>query len=344
MASWKSYLGMHFPPFLIEDHIARGGECEVYSVRHCGTGRVLALRLPFTEDQLWEAEPMCPPVNTKLEKKSAQGAFLLNSAPTLYGAQPEAGVGAKYRGAVHYYGIRDGRYLIPLSAPYRVNGAIDIEVILDRTSPGMVAESEFFQDLVLGVSVLLLNEADAGKPSEDSRLPGILADPTIHEPVAAVLRSMGTHFPKPAIRAAMGRLKQQRQSVVALESNLLVRLCVLSWSGLTPEAAGGATAKCQHFRSNVTLEEISQFVACCRVQSEGVPLGRGARFRLPILAALKEQPIYPASNPEAFTPCVPAELLENPYEHFDGYYRPERFSLFMMEKAGLQSFLDLAIE
>jgi hypothetical protein len=77
------------------------------------------------------------------------------------------------------------------------------------------------------------------------------------------------------------------------------------------------------------------------VQSEGVPLGRGARYRMSILAALREQPIEAHSKPEAFAPCVPPELLGNPYDNFDAYYRPERFSLFLMEKIGHGYFLDL---
>jgi hypothetical protein len=349
MASWKSYLGMRFSPFLIEDHIGHGGECEVYSVRHTGTGRVLALRLPAIEERLWEAEPVCPPINSKLERRAAINAFVLSSDPKLYRTQPEvgpvpAGLVPRYAGAVHYYGIRDGCYLVPLSAPYRVKGAVDIEEILDRTPAMVIARSEFFEDLVLGLGVGLLNERAAGKPQDDNWLPWILADPAIRDPVTTVLRNMGAHVSKAVIAAALERLNQDTRPVVALESNLLIRLCVLTWSGSLPEEAGEATAKCEHFRNNITLSDISQFVACCMVQSEGVALGRGARYRMPLLAALREQPIYPHSKPEAFAPCVPPELLGNPDAHFDAYYRQERFSLFLMEKIGRGYFLDLNSE
>jgi hypothetical protein len=215
MASWKSYLGMRFPPFLIEDHIDHGGECEVYSVRHSGTGRVLALRLPAIEKRLWEAEPVCPPTNSKLERKAAINAFLLNTDPNLYRTQPEAGLAGlvpRYAGAVHYYGVRDGCYLVPLSAPYRVKGAVDIEEILDRTPPTVVAESEFLEDLAFGLSVVLLNEGAAGKPPDDNWLPWILADPAIRDPVATVLRNMGTLVSKAAIEAATELISTESRS------------------------------------------------------------------------------------------------------------------------------------
>jgi len=189
MARAEDYVGLLFPPFYIEEHIGYGREVEVYQVLHGGTSRHLALRLPGSEDRLWEGEPMCPPANASLERRIACNAFLLNCS-----AKPQT---------PYYYGVRDGRYLIPLAAPYRVAGSLGIDEVLDSTPQGFLSGTEFLEELALGVAVALLNEAAGTQPPLQNWLPWIAGDASVIGLVRHFLDGMASHVPREAMQAGL---------------------------------------------------------------------------------------------------------------------------------------------
>ena len=110
-----------FGSFEIEHHVAHGAEAEVYCVRDSKHDRRLILRLDPNDDKLWDADPMLPPRNSSLEVRNAKGTWV---AALNYRLRVSVDKKEFKFACASIYGVVDQRFLIPVTARFRVKNAL----------------------------------------------------------------------------------------------------------------------------------------------------------------------------------------------------------------------------
>src|SRR5262249_46655820 len=126
-----------------------------------------------------------------------------------------------------------------------------------------------------------------------------------------------------------------------LAENLLVRLCGCVSRGRISLKTAKATLRCKHFRTNLSLHEIRQFIDCWKIlQGSSSSGGTSLSLATELLECLQHQPYSMAEESEYFEYAFPAGLREN-FEAFIESHGIDKFTLFLQEYAGEQPFVTL---
>ena len=150
MATREDYIGKRFNRFEIGKHVGSGKEAEVYELVNHATRRTMILRLDGNDDDTWVGPAKLPPRNGKLEHPNVRGSYF---AVFSYVVDNSRTGEDEWKVEVPtVYGLRDERYLIPLSDPLKPKGAIALDKLLDLSQPSNLLGSELVED-ILGAMV-----------------------------------------------------------------------------------------------------------------------------------------------------------------------------------------------
>jgi hypothetical protein len=311
----EDYENQVFGWFRILEKIGGGAEAEVFKCHHMPTGRVYVLRLHIEDDEVWErAEPMLPPRNYTIEHANARGTA---------GFSQHAYEFSKRRSkdewtvlATQLYGVRENKYLLPVSNTYRRLGAVSFEQILDLPLPfellpfwenlGLLAQSE----------TSLLESGTISFETWRERWGALLRDTRLRTWVNDSIAAL-----PPQLRAVVDEcLNQEIIRGPSLGESAVARIVLARLLKVMTKDELAASLSCPFFRMNITLRDLHYTVDLLRLYSDapwilggpiewlGAPAGE---VLLEIAQGLSDRPDqYPEAR-ERFEKCAPpsAEVL-----------------------------------
>jgi hypothetical protein len=311
MITAEDYENQEFGWFRILKKIGGGAEAEVFECHHMPTGRVYVLRLHIEDDEVWErTEPMLPPRNYTIEHNNARGTVA-------YGGAVSIKVGKRRRSkdewtvlVTQLYGVRDNKYLLPVSNTYQRRGAVSFERLLDLPLP--------FDMLPFWENLGLLAQAETGLlksgtiPIEawQERWGVLLRDARLRTWTDEAVADL-----PPQLRAAVDEcLNQEFIGGPSLEQSAVARIVLARLTKTVTKDELAASLSCPFFRMNITLRDLHYTMQLLRLYSD-VPwllqgpvewLGASAgEVLLEIANGLIEQPDqYPEAG-ERFEKCAP---------------------------------------
>ncbi|EFL52338.1 hypothetical protein DesfrDRAFT_0827 [Solidesulfovibrio fructosivorans JJ]] len=251
MARPEDYVGKSFGFFQIEEHMSYGAEAEVYSCRHLLTERYYVLRLDIHDNNLWDNEPLIPPINASLEHNGAKDSWEINKH-------------MRHANAVPYYGVRDNRYLIPVSSPFRVKGAWDIDQVLDAVPLnseifiGLMDSMGIYEDAIMAMYAEALHINEIGEENYKKRWEYLTGGNIL----MSKIRNSGLSIPTNEIKRnnILQLLSFKDSNSPELADNIFIKLFrCLVWQKMSLGHIIN-TLMCPHFRSNITPSEVRQII------------------------------------------------------------------------------------
>jgi hypothetical protein len=302
MITPEDYLDQEFGWFRVYGKMGAGADAEVFKVAHTVTRRTYVLKLDVNDDEIWERDaPMLPPHNLTIRTPYIGGTVSVLAGNYSFSA-PEL------------YGVRDGRYLIPLTRVHRLKGAIEFEKLLDIAAEDVIG-GQFWENLVSMLEAETLVLETKGGPSMQQwmqrwnllicssklgqrlleRLPGSLSD-TARRKIHGCVRSkpyVGPNIEESAVFRAISGVVMGRFSAAQI----------------------AAAFSCPFFRMNITLLDLDYTVflgTLCQdapwlLPHEGIRwLGLpGAETLMSIIQALSRQPYILSDDRDKFERCEP---------------------------------------
>lgn len=259
MAGINDYVGQEFGPFHIFAYLDSGQEADVYRCGNVRTGLGWILRLDSQDEANWSGPPRIPPKNASIEFPNAMGT---HTASLLYWMDNLEARQKDPRGwvtlTVPLYGVLDGTFLIPASAALRVRHALDVDILLQRVPSRNIPNSSVWRDMCMAVA------AQAEQPyTLNERALEWMACPSFLKSVIPYLMLASI---EPTKLTRIGQILNQRsETIVPLDKSLLVRLIVGLSQGVVTKEEVIASLRCKHFRANVSIAEVNQFIAVLQV-------------------------------------------------------------------------------
>lgn len=293
MAEIADYIGCAFGSFEIEHHVAHGAEAEVYCVRDSKHDRRLILRLDPNDDELWDADPMLPPRNSSLEVRNAKGTWV---AALNYRIRVSVDNKEFKFACASIYGVVDQRFLIPVTARFRVKNALSPDYILAASPFGPFSDRPLWEVLAIRLVVETAALLD-GKLSErewDEHWSRFATEPRLEPSRRLFLQNSVFSDRQAAIERVI--ITRTPQGLLPVFKNLLVRLAIARVDGKVSEEQLRASLKCRHFRINVSTWEIGQLLALYSViehcnETTFPPQTKSLNAIKSILNGLLEQPL-----------------------------------------------------
>jgi hypothetical protein len=303
------YENREFGWFRIMEKFGSGAEAEVFQCHHVPTGRVYVLRLHVEDDEVWErAEPMLPPRNCTIEHANARGTVISSQFYYDY-TEKQTGEDWKFV-AAELFGVRDNKYLIPISNVYQRPGAIKFEQLLNLPLP--------LEILPFWESIGLLAQAETGLlksgsiPIEKWRerwgflLQDALVRQWINDPMADL---------SPQLRSAVeASLSKAIIIGPSLEKSAVARIMVARMTKTVTKEELATSLSCPFFRMNITLRDLEYTIRLLRLYT-AVPwliqdpiewLGSSAvDILLEIANGLASQPYRYPEDKKRFKKCSP---------------------------------------
>lgn len=313
MITSDNYENQNFGWFRIMDKFGVGAEAEVFHCLHVPTNRVYVLRLDVEDDAIWErSQPMLPPRNYTIERRnvrgSAQAAQLFSQMEKDKDA-PRSEEGWSFR-VTELYGVRDNKYLLPVSNIYRRRGAFSFDQVLDLNRA--FTKLSFWEDigLLAQAETRLLNSNSISIETWKERW-GILLHESklrtwIEAPLADLPQQLGT-----AVKECLNR-----EIIIGpcLEESAIASIIVARSLNIMTQSELEASLRCPFFRMNITLRDLHYVVSLLELYSE-VPwilhgttevLDASAGLILTAIAhGLSVQPDQDPDSSEQFEPCEP---------------------------------------
>jgi hypothetical protein len=240
------------------------------------------------------------------------------------------------------YAVMDNRYLISVASPFAVKSAISVLDLLRIAPPGDLYLFELWEDIALQ----MLGEADlvcdgqVPQAQWESRWSKLIGGRILTKAVQSYMESGTLSAERKA--AVIELISQSRTTEPELAENLLLRLCgSVSRSRITHDQAV-ETLRCKHFRTNLTLYEVEQMVACWTIlKSSGLPGLASPSLDLLtiILSGLEKQPYSMAEDWERFE-YAPEATTED-FHTFIERHNLRTYNLFLQEHASAQPFITL---
>ncbi len=321
MADIEDYIGQSFGPFEILAHNASGAEAEVYLCGDHRTNMTYILRLDPHEDSMWDGDPVIPPINGSIECPNAKGGW---HASDMYRSSVTIDDQTIEFRAVAMYGVSSGNRLVPVASQYRVEGAWDVDRLLDAVSLDHLMMSELWELMTSQIAMEALEAIDDSAEVTNWRdrwkdIPG-------HKSVAYSIESY----------LQAGTLESSTQlKVVSLASsieqiapdiavNVLFRLYAGIYHKILPMNEAIATLLCPHFRRNVASYDLGML--------------------LTVYANLKSSKMLTFPEPSCYSVLdeFMGQLCEEPLDEYsddprigrqDDQPDVERFTLFLQEVA-----------
>jgi len=255
MVDVNDYVGKQFASFKIIKHIGGGAEAEVYLCQDQRNGLPYALRLDIADDQLWDAEPVLPPVNASLERANVRGSWGVS------GAYPRGRGADSWK--IHIptvYGVYEEKYVVPLSARFRVKDVLDLNQWLPQARPDDTYLFETWETIALQI---LIEAADVveGRTSESAwsdRWKSVPAGPIMYSSIETYMKA-GTLAAEQQ-EAILKLLKAVPAAESELAESLVLRLVGAVERGRMSAKASFATLHCPHFRRNLGYSELDSLV------------------------------------------------------------------------------------
>ncbi len=293
MAEIADYIGCGFGSFEIERHVAHGAEAEVYCVRDFKHDRRLILRLDPNDDELWDGDPMIPPRNRTLEVRGAIGTWAI--AP---GYRVRVSVDQhefKFAWA-SIYGVLDQRFLIPVTARFRVKNALSPDHILDACGFELFSDRPLWESIAIRL-VIDTTDMLEGKLSElewDQHWSRFATEPRLEFSRRLFLQNSVYADRQADIERVIST--RTPEGLLPVFKNLLVRLAIARADGKVSEEQLRASLKCRHFRINVASWEIGQLMVLYSVIEHCNEMTFPPEVDVPkaiasILHGLSEQPL-----------------------------------------------------
>jgi hypothetical protein len=340
MASADDYVGLRFGPFIIARQIGAGVEAEAFLVYNEMTQRPLVLRLDANDDRIWEAEPIIPPFNYSLECRNIKGSFVDSLNRTFLKIAVDSEVFTFKN--VTIYGVLDLRYLIPLSDPFKVKNSISIRQLLSITHLENLYSSELWEMFALAMlsKAHLANQDKLHEEDWNHKWKYLAGGAILTAAVQNYLEGGGlTSREKSAI---ITRIASKEAIKHELAENLLIRLFECILRGFISLETAKATMRCEHFRTNLNLDEIAQFMVCCEILDQIIGKGPHLRVATEILKCLQFQPYSKHEGPEFFEYAFPDGPNEN-MQAFIENHSVDDFNLFLQEYATEQPFQTITV-
>lgn len=354
MASSDDYIGLQFGSFIVEASIARGREAEVFGVLNRETGRKYVMRLDTDDDAMWEGHPVNPPTNFSLEAKNVRGSWFGTLHYEDGSRIKDASWWSKMRrifkpneprfqvSVPRIFGVKDLTYLIPVSSPISLRGAISFETFLGLAPPDDLDLFETWEDVVL----TMLGDAHAtnsGKLSEatwNERWSVLLGGDILCRAVAKYMESGSlSHAERKAVLNRISRGDGQGREFA---HNLLLRMCGAISRGRISLNAAKRTVRDRFFRENLTIRELNQIVSSWSILSRDGFINSNLSINIlsELLSELKEQPPNRWDNPDLFEMAPDQDFGSFIEEH-----KLNRFTLFLQELAlQQQNFATVTLE
>lgn len=291
MAEIADYIACGFGSFEIERHVAHGAEAEVYCVRDFKHDRRLILRLDPNDDELWDGDPVVPPRNGSLETRNAFGTWA--GAPNY--RRPVDKHGFKFAMA-SVYGILDQRFLIPVTARFRVKNALSPDHVLDASAFEQFSDRPVWEGIAIR---LVIDTADLleGKLPEnewDEHWSRFATEPRLEFSRRLFLQNSVYADRQADIERVIAT--RTPEGLMPVFKNLLVRLAIARADENVSEEQLRASLKCRHFRINVSNWEIGQLLVLYSVIDHCNEMSFPPETDVPkaimsILHGLSEQPL-----------------------------------------------------
>jgi hypothetical protein len=248
--------------FEVGDEVTRAGDIGVVHCRHLPAHRTYLMRRPITGGPPGDGA-LADNAETEIVNVRTTAVAAAKLYPGRYWGTDRLAQEPDYM-LREYYGVLDGCYLVPVSAIYRVRGAMPFEALL-RISPARVQGSGFWEDLWL----LLASEtgllASGSLPLEewDERWRYLVCG-------SALGRRLVEHLPA----GTPERLTRHVWSCVrddslgpgpAFEESMVARLLMGTAISLFGESEVEASLVCPFFRVNVAIHDLHYAVALNRL-------------------------------------------------------------------------------
>jgi hypothetical protein len=314
MAKVVDYVGAEFGPFVIDQYLDSGQEADVFTCTDRRTNLAYVLRLDSNDPEVWSGPPSLPPRNASIERANARGSWLHSQRTWQANVRARQDDVGTVITAVDVYGVLNGQWLIPVSAPERPRGVVDVDRLAGAVTT--VADSLVWKELCQAIAAHLEPPAALSDETIDAALER-LASPALLE-AAAPWIVMSDAAPETARRAVASLSGPPGSPPV--DENLLLRIMVaIARDHLTADQAT-ACLRCRHFRANVAIDEVHQLVAAHNLVGTVIGL-----HSAPLYAWLIEQ-----------LTRVPADSLDDAAEFALDDTPPdlERFELFLQSPAG----------
>ncbi|MFJ6988650.1 MULTISPECIES: hypothetical protein [unclassified Streptomyces] len=264
MIAPHDYVGQDFAWFSIAKHIGSGAEAEVYLCWHAPTQRSYVLRLPAEDDSLWERDgPLMPPVNSLIEHRNAIGSA--HAGLTRDGLKMVVKGQEFSFSIVQLYGVRDGRYLLPVSNNWSRKGALSFGAVLD-VSPSLPATMPFWEMLqhLLVVDCYFLDQGRLNEAEWHGRWETLLA----HSSSLDGGLQFAEYSPRARSLIDACGAGSSTMDGPTLEESAVMRIIYGVLAGRFTLDQIEASLSCPFFRLNITVHDIQYALCLLRLYQE----------------------------------------------------------------------------